>query len=637
MENLTQRRKGNSRRVLWIMLVLVAYVFALDLIYLKTQSIHQGPGQAENGMFMVHESDRILPVRHRDPVNSHGDRFQPESVLPLGDIQMRERREGVQKDHRGLVRGDTQRRPTELLGPKETIKVHLPMQDGNDVDGRMNAKRKQRGDVLAGETKVNASADLSARNTEGKPQSRRNGTNRIGLRKRVIKLRRARRYNNTLKEPVNGLSTNNGHRQNLFRNMLKGNVSSEGMEVVNIANKTARKSMTGVHSHNQGGNTNLSNMNAVKFRGKCTRLITLYTPNVTPFGYWPEYSDLKRLFEDGQRYSGNIESSPTGYVVCPDQPCDINLIPTNDDTILAASDATLLNLAPLLVKPNASKISERLLNNLPKKVKIVFYAMESANMMTFWDNSIRDIQFHYSMTYHSSSDVVHPYGRYVQGNPMDSPDQPMNHTEGKTKILAWMASNCNFTFWPRYEWVSRLQEFIHVDIHGRCGQATCLPRFSKKCVDMMKSYKFYLALENTQCDEYMTEKFWDNCLLNGVVPVVYGGRRETYEKIAPPGSFIYAADFAGPKDLADYLIKLDKDDERYSGFFAWRKYGRVEKIYPNLRPTAFCDLLPLLSPRENERVPIKRVGDTKYFLGCREDKDARFIERGDINNWSPWK
>ena len=56
----------------------------------------------------------------------------------------------------------------------------------------------------------------------------------------------------------------------------------------------------------------------------------------------------------------------------------------------------------------------------------------------------------------------------------------------------------------------------------------------------IKNFKFYLAFENSVCKDYITEKFFQNALLSGVVPIVLGGRtRKDYEKFVPGDSFIH--------------------------------------------------------------------------------------------------
>merc|ERR1711894_870320 len=72
---------------------------------------------------------------------------------------------------------------------------------------------------------------------------------------------------------------------------------------------------------------------------------------------------------------------------------------------------------------------------------------------------------------------------------------------------------------------------------------------------LIQEYKFYLAFENSICRDYVTEKFFQR-MKQGIVPVVFGGA--DYSSIAPTHSYIDVKDFDTPKDLADYLIRLDK-------------------------------------------------------------------------------
>ncbi|KAH3882514.1 hypothetical protein DPMN_006454 [Dreissena polymorpha] len=54
----------------------------------------------------------------------------------------------------------------------------------------------------------------------------------------------------------------------------------------------------------------------------------------------------------------------------------------------------------------------------------------------------------------------------------------------------------------------KLSKFIDVDIYGACGKLEC-PRGERRCFDMLnKDYKFYLAFENSNCVDYITEKFF---------------------------------------------------------------------------------------------------------------------------------
>ena len=48
---------------------------------------------------------------------------------------------------------------------------------------------------------------------------------------------------------------------------------------------------------------------------------------------------------------------------------------------------------------------------------------------------------------------------------------------------------------------------------------------------ILGEYKFYLALENSACADYITEKFFDTAFQNNAVPIVLGG--SWYEPFVP--------------------------------------------------------------------------------------------------------
>ena len=49
-----------------------------------------------------------------------------------------------------------------------------------------------------------------------------------------------------------------------------------------------------------------------------------------------------------------------------------------------------------------------------------------------------------------------------------------------------------------------------------------------------------------------------------------GARIEDYQKVSPYKSFLHVDQFAGPRELAEYLMELDKDDQAYNTYFKVR-------------------------------------------------------------------
>ena len=73
---------------------------------------------------------------------------------------------------------------------------------------------------------------------------------------------------------------------------------------------------------------------------------------------------------------------------------------------------------------------------------------------------------------------------------------------------------------------------------------------------------FYLALENSVCHQYVTEKFWH--LKQLIVPVVLS-RRALANLTIPSNSFIAADDFENVQKLAEHLKMLANNRELYLG------------------------------------------------------------------------
>ncbi|EDV28568.1 uncharacterized protein TRIADDRAFT_3853, partial [Trichoplax adhaerens] len=181
--------------------------------------------------------------------------------------------------------------------------------------------------------------------------------------------------------------------------------------------------------------------------------------------------------------------------------------------------------------------------------------------------------FNWTMTYSRDADVIIRYGAILHGQHRNGYDPYHNYGEGKTRLVAWASSKC---YEGRTQFVYNLSQHIEVDMFGDCGTSYC-PRDEECWSYMAKHYKFYLSFENKICKDYVTEKFYHNALLRGLVPIVIGGANYQDHHVAPPGSYIDALQFNNAAELANYILKVSKDDQLYNSFFRWRSnYTIVE-------------------------------------------------------------
>ena len=87
-------------------------------------------------------------------------------------------------------------------------------------------------------------------------------------------------------------------------------------------------------------------------------------------------------------------------------------------------------------------------------------------------------------------------------------------------------------------------------------------------VELMSEYKFSFAWENTNCEDYATEKL-SHVFQAGGLPIVDGP--DDYSAFVPNNhSVIHVSDFAGPKALADYLRRLENDQALYESYFTYK-------------------------------------------------------------------
>ena len=185
-----------------------------------------------------------------------------------------------------------------------------------------------------------------------------------------------------------------------------------------------------------------------------------------------------------------------------------------------------------------------------------------------------------------------------------------------------MSSHCR-TDSLREDYIRQLKRHIAVDTYGGCGDLSCPKKrgtaaSTEECYDMIESkYKFYLSFENSLCTDYVTEKFF-RVIARQIVPIVYGGA--DYSRIAPPHSYIDTRQFKDPKQLADYLLVLDKNETLYNEYFAWKDKYDVESGEEIMSLNGFCNLCRKLHKDKENKVYNQLGNDWLLTNQCKAPK-----------------
>ena len=270
------------------------------------------------------------------------------------------------------------------------------------------------------------------------------------------------------------------------------------------------------------------------------------------------------------------------------------------------------------------------LNRLPPsrlpEQRWVLYNRES----TWWGPKGRVLNrannlINWTMGFRRDDDIIIPTAIITKGQFEDGFDPKRNYLDGKDGDIAGLFGTAACRVQPagyasRKYYIDDLKKHgLKFDIHGKCGKKC--GAFSS-CSIILKKYKFLLALENSICDDYISEKPYRNALMLGVVPIIMSGANLSDPYILPPGSFIDGLQFTSVSALSKFLKRVGSDPKLYNKYFEWRKDWNIKLTSPNegqekFSRDYFCPLCQKLHRDQRSKV-LRNV--EKWFLQekCKE-------------------
>ena len=142
----------------------------------------------------------------------------------------------------------------------------------------------------------------------------------------------------------------------------------------------------------------------------------------------------------------------------------------------------------------------------------------------------------------------------------------------RKKFCAAVISNCLAKF--RLNFIKELSKYKKVDMGGRCMNT--LNHTVENKIKFLSSYKFSIAMENSEGDFYISEKIVDS-FKAGTIPIYYGDYM--IDEFINPKSYIL---IKGEKDLKkkiEYIKKIDKNDSLYESIM--KEKPLIDKKFKN--------------------------------------------------------
>jgi len=217
----------------------------------------------------------------------------------------------------------------------------------------------------------------------------------------------------------------------------------------------------------------------------------------------PANRTMKRILRVGLM---NFEGLPEGQEVfvnekCPIQECTVTYSESESHLVdaLLISEMSFYNWLHYLPKP-------------PHQLWIAQHWESAGGGHDHFLTWLIGHNINWTVSYRRDSTLGISYGKYIRMSNVDTSPETVDYSKGKVKQVAWFVNNCRATN-NRLEYAHELAKYIEVDIYGYCGTLTCNKSISEICHRLLdKYYRFYLAFENSNCKDYITEKLFHTAL-----------------------------------------------------------------------------------------------------------------------------
>lgn len=171
---------------------------------------------------------------------------------------------------------------------------------------------------------------------------------------------------------------------------------------------------------------------------------------------------------------------------------------------------------------------------------------------------------------------------------------------------------------------------IKIDSYGTClnNRQGYRARMADN-IDAYQKYKFVIAIENSNCADYVTEKLV-KAVESGSIPIVAGrDSRPDYRRYMPKHSFINIFDYSSIKELASDLKRIANNKTLYESYLWYKKHdkdiSKLKDMSLDEKLKQFADVIGTNATMITDGIAGKEKSENKV---C---KLIRFVRQ------TPWK
>lgn len=188
-----------------------------------------------------------------------------------------------------------------------------------------------------------------------------------------------------------------------------------------------------------------------------------------------------------------------------------------------------------------------------KTIKIAIYTENQIPDFNLADYAIGQAHIHYLDRY-----MKFPIFLWKKFKDFNNIRNKLINNTIRTKFCAAVITNNISTDGFRIKFINELNKYKKVDMGGKFNNN--IGHLINNKIQFLSSYKFSIAMENSEGDGYLSEKIIDS-FISGTIPIYYGD--SIIDEYINPKSFILIKGEKDIKKKIEYIKNIDKNDGIY--------------------------------------------------------------------------